>query len=235
MTLPQNRLQEFVRPEDVARFNMIEQQIRPWNVDNSMVLAVLARVKRERFVPPAYYSLAFMDIAVPLVPEEQLLERPDAVMLPPKIEARMLQNLAVQPHERVLLVGAGSGHFAALLAAMGKEVVAVDIAPDMVAMASQNLRDNGVDNVQVLQRDASVDVPAGGFDVIALSGSVAELPQHLLAALNDGGRLIACVGEDPIMRMHVVTKRGGQFEVQTPWDYNLPRLQNFPEASAFEF
>ena len=99
----------------------------------------------------------------------------------------------------------------------------------------KTLRDNGVDNVQVLQRDAAVDVPAGGFDVIALSGSVAELPQHLLAARNDGGRLIACVGEDPIMRIHVVTKRDGQFDVQTPWDYNLPRLQNFPEASAFEF
>lgn len=235
MTLPLNRLQEFTHPEDVARFNMIEQQIRPWNVDDSVVLAALARVKREHFLPAAYSSLAFMDMAVPLVSDNQFTARPDACMVPPKIEARMLNDLRVQAHERVLEIGAGSGYMAALLGALGKEVITLEIAADMLELAQANLSRAAVRNVSVVHANGATDIPAGGFDVIVLSGSVVEVAPALLAALNEGGRLMACVGQDPVMRMTLIKKVQGKLQVTTPWDFNLPRLQGFPEPNAFEF
>lgn len=235
MTLPLNRLQEFTHPEDVARFNMIEQQIRPWNVDDSVVLSTLARIKREHFVPDAFKSLAFMDVAVPLVPESQFLARPDACMAPPKIEARTLNDLKVQAHERVLEIGTGSGYMAALLGALGKEVITLEVAADLVELARDNLVRSAVSNVTVVHANGATDIPAGGFDVIVLSGSVAEVSPALLAALNEGGRLMACVGQEPVMRMTMIKKIQGKLQVTTPWDFNLPRLQGFPEPSGFEF
>ncbi|PAT35336.1 protein-L-isoaspartate O-methyltransferase [Vandammella animalimorsus] len=235
MTLPLNRLHEFTHPDEAARFNMIEQQIRPWNVDNPVVLATLARIKREHFVPEAYRSLAFMDISVPLLPEQQALARPDCCMLPPKIEARMLNTLDVQAHERVLEIGAGSGYMAALLGALGHEVVTLEIAPDMAELARANLQQQRSANVQVLHANGAQSLPAGGFDVIVLSGSVAEVPQQLLGALNEGGRLLACVGQEPVMRMQLIRKEQGRLHSSTPWDFNLPRLQGFAEPSGFEF
>lgn len=235
MTLPLNRLQDFPHPEDVARFNMIEQQIRPWNVDDSVVLSTLARVKREHFVPEAYKSLAFTDVEIPLVAEHELVSRPDAYMVSPKIEARTLNDLKVQAHERVLEIGAGSGYMAALLGALGKEVVSLEIAPDLAKLAQANLSRASVRNVSVVQANGATDIPTGGFDVIVLSGSVVEVPPALLSALNEGGRLMACVGQEPVMRMTLIKKVQGKFQVTTPWDFNLPRLQGFPEPSAFEF
>ncbi|THU05405.1 protein-L-isoaspartate O-methyltransferase [Lampropedia puyangensis] len=235
MTLPLNRLQEFTHPEDVARFNMIEQQIRPWNVDDSVVLSTLARVKREHFTPAAYRNMTFMDVAVPLLPDGQWQSRPDACMLPPKIEARILNDLDIQAHERVLEIGTGSGYMAALLGALSKEVVSLEIAPDMVALAKANLSSYGVQNVAVVQANGAADVPAGGFDAIVISGSVVEIPAILLGALNEGGRLMACVGQEPVMRMTLVKKQHGKLQVTTPWDFNLPRLQGFPEPNGFKF
>src|SRR4051812_27896876 len=176
-----------------ARFNMIEQQIRPWEVLDQGVLSLLSVVKREDFVPPAYRSLAFVDTEVPL-PNGQS-------MLAPKVEARLLQELGVQRHERVLEVGAGSGYMAALLAHKAQHVTTLEIDPELARLAAENLRRAWIMNASVLEADASRAAPEDGpFDVILLSGSVAEVPRAMLAQLKPGGRLAAIVGQLPIMR-----------------------------------
>ncbi len=183
-----------------ARFNMIEQQIRPWEVLDQSVLSLLSVVKREDFVPPAYRSMAFVDTQVPL-PHGQ-------VMLEPRVEARLLQELAVQRHERVLEVGAGSGYMAALLAHKAQHVTTLEIDPELAHLASENLKRAWVLNARVVEADASAGpVVDGPFDVIVLSGSVAELPRALLGQLKAGGRLTAIVGQLPIMRAVLVTPR----------------------------
>ena len=211
-----------------ARFNMIEQQIRPWDVLDPDVLELLALVRREDFVPPQHRALAFVDTEVPL-PNGQS-------MLAPKVEARLLQELAVQRHERVLEVGAGSGYMAALLAHRGQHVTTFEIDPELARLAADNLRRAWISNVNVLQADASRVVPEGGpFDVILLSGSVAELPRTLLAQLKPGGRLAAIVGQLPIMRATVVTRSGDGFSQVELFDTVAPRLKGFVEPTKFVF
>ena len=212
-----------------ARFNMIEQQIRPWNVLDTEVLHLLSVVKREDFVPLAHKALAFVDMQIPLGYGQCMLE--------PRIEARMLQDAAVQKHEKVLEIGAGSGYMAALLAHRAQRVISLEINPDLAQMARTNLQKAGVHNVEVRQFDGAKGTTADGpFDVIVLSGSVAELPQSLLAQLKTGGRLIAIVGEEPAMRVTLVTRTGeAEFVTSSPWDTVAPRLLNFPEPSHFHF
>lgn len=212
-----------------ARFNMIEQQIRPWNVLDAEVLELLAVVKREDFVPLAHKALAFMDMEIPLGQGQ--------VMLAPRVEARMLQDAAVQKHEKVLEIGAGSGYMAALLAHRAQRVISLEINPELAQMARANLQKAGIHNVEVRQFDGAKGVSADGpFDVIVLSGSVAEVPQALLAQLKVGGRLIGIVGEEPTMRVNVVTRTSdAEFKTSTPWDTVAPRLLNFPEPSHFHF
>lgn len=212
-----------------ARFNMIEQQIRPWNVLDAEVLELLAVVKREDFVPLAHKALAFMDMEIPLGQGQ--------VMLAPRVEARMLQDAAVQKHEKVLEIGAGSGYMAALLAHRAQRVISLEINPELAQMARANLQKAGIHNVEVRQFDGSKGVsPDGPFDVIMLSGSVAEVPQALLAQLKVGGRLVGIVGEEPTMRLNVVTRTSdAEFKTTTPWDTVAPRLLNFPEPSHFHF
>jgi len=212
-----------------ARFNMIEQQIRPWEVLDPAVLALLSVVKREEFVPLAHKALAFVDMELPL-PGGQC-------MLAPKVEARLLQELNVQPHEKVLEIGAGSGYMAALLAHRVQRVITLEINPELARLARTNLQQAGIRNVEVREADGAKDVAVDGpFDVILLSGSVAEVPQPLLNQLKVGGRLAAIVGYDPVMRATIVT-RGGEtaFHAIQPWDTVAPRLQNFPEPSRFNF
>ncbi|OHC74876.1 MAG: protein-L-isoaspartate O-methyltransferase [Rhodoferax sp. RIFCSPLOWO2_12_FULL_60_11] len=212
-----------------ARFNMIEQQIRPWNVLDADVLELLSVVKREDFVPLAHKALAFMDMEIPLGQGQ--------VMLAPRVEARMLQDAAVQKHEKVLEIGAGSGYMAALLAHRAQRVISLEINPELAQMARANLQKAGIHNVEVRQFDGAKGVSADGpFDVIVLSGSVAEVPQALLAQLKVGGRLIGIVGEEPTMRVNVVTRiSDAEFKTSTPWDTVAPRLLNFPEPSHFHF
>jgi len=171
-----------------ARFNMIEQQIRPWDVLDTEVLHLLSVVKREDFVPLAHKALAFVDMEIPLGHAQ--------VMLAPRVEARMLQDAAVQKHEKVLELGSGSGYV-----------------------------------------DGSIGAPAEGpFDVIMLCGSVAEAPQTLLSNLKIGGRLIAIVGNEPMMRATLITRTGeADFKTSQPWDTVAPRLLGFPEPSHFTF
>jgi protein-L-isoaspartate(D-aspartate) O-methyltransferase len=222
-----------------ARFNMIEQQIRPWEVLDSQVLSLLAVVRREDFVPPTLKSLAFVDMEIPLS------NQPGQCMLAPKVEARILQDLAVQKHEKVLEIGTGSGYMAALLAHRAQQVITLEIDADLAQRARDNLKKAGVYNVEVRTGDgaarlshavSSNDPLSGPFDVIALSGSVAEVPPALLAMLKIGGRLSAIVGLAPMMRATLVTRVGeAAFRTTQGWDTVAPRLLNFPEPSKFNF
>jgi len=216
-----------------ARFNMIEQQIRPWDVLEPSVLGLLARVRREDFVPEAHQALAFVDTQVPLIEGSPQ----GTCMLEPRVEARMLQELRLQPSDRVLEVGTGSGFMACLLAGLAGDVTSLEIRAELAAQARENLRQAGVDNARVLQADGSTGHAQGGpFDAIVLSGSVAEVPAALLQQLKVGGRLLAIVGQQPIMRARLFTRAAEQaFSHVDLFDTVAPRLLNFPEPSRFKF
>jgi protein-L-isoaspartate(D-aspartate) O-methyltransferase len=220
-----------------ARFNMIEQQIRPWDVLDLQILDLLAAVRREDFVPLAHKALAFVDMQIPLTePTDQALARGQC-MLEPKVEARMLQDLNVKPTDKVLEIGAGSGYMAALLARRAQRVVSLETVPALVRMARDNLQRAGITNCEVREADGARGLAAEGpFDVIVLSGSVAEVPQVLLAQLKVGGRLAAITGTEPVMRATFVTRTGeAAYATTQPWDTNAPRLAGFGEPSRFHF
>ncbi len=212
-----------------ARFNMIEQQIRPWDVLDPGVLALLAVVRREDFVPAAFRSMAFMDTEIPL-PDGQC-------MLAPRVEARLLQELQLQRHESVLEVGAGSGFMAALLAHRSRQVVSLEISELLARMAQDNLRGAAVMNAAVRCADGSVGARGEApFDAIVLSGSVATVPQTLLDQLKIGGRLIAIVGDEPVMRARLYKRADASSWSQTDlFDTVAPRLRGFPESERFSF
>ncbi len=219
--------------QDQARFNMIEQQIRPWEVLDGQVLSLLSVVKRENFVPMAHTALAFVDMEVPL----QANGSESQVMLAPRVEARFLQDAALQATDKVLEIGTGSGYMAALAAHQAASVLSFEIDSTLAQQARANLQAAGVSNVEVRNADGSQGAAADGpFNVIFLSGSVPEVPQALLNQLAIGGRLLAVVGEDPVMRASVITRTGEQqWQTSEPWDTVAPRLQGFPEHNRFSF
>ncbi|MES2609882.1 MAG: protein-L-isoaspartate O-methyltransferase [Pseudomonadota bacterium] len=236
MNMPLNTSANISDPVAQARYNMIEQQIRPWNVLDFDILELLAVVRREEFVPPAYRSLAFMDIEVPLLGSDaEEAVRLGHSMLQPRVEARILQDLAIKPTDRVLEIGSGSGYMAALLAARAQQVVSLEIVPELAEMARENLLSAGVQNAEVRLADGANGTTDGPFDVIVLSGSVAEVPSDLLSQLRDGGRLGAIVGSDPVMRFTLTRRTGDRFETTSPWDTIAPRLVGFREPSGFTF
>jgi protein-L-isoaspartate(D-aspartate) O-methyltransferase len=221
---------------EIARFNMIEQQIRPWEVLDPAVLDLLGTLRREDFVPPARRALAFVDTQVPLLEGEP----GGPTMLEPKVEARLLQELQVRRHERVLEIGTGSGFMAALLAHRALQVVTLECRPALVQTARANLRRAGVPNARVLEvsaaegaRGAPGEAP---FDIVLLSGSVAEVPRALLEQLKVGGRLAAIVGTLPIMRARLYTRAddAAWSEVEL-FDTVAPRLEGFGEPARFRF
>lgn len=214
-----------------ARFNMIEQQIRPWEVLDPQVLALLSTVHREDFVPLAHKALAFVDMEIPLG------AAPDQVMLAPRVQARLLQDLAVQKTDKVLDIGTGSGFMAALLGHQAASVLSLEIDAQLATQAQANLQKAGMTNVTVRQADGSQGAAADGpFDVILLNGSVAEVPAALLQQLTVGGRLAAIVGDEPVMRATVITRTGqNDWTTTEPWDCNAPRLRGFAEPSRFTF
>ena len=214
-----------------ARFNMIEQQIRPWEVLDPQVLELLSTVRREDFVPLAHKALAFVDMEIPLG------AAPNQVMLAPRVQARLLQDLAVQPSDKALDVGTGSGFMAALLANQAASVLSLEIDSGLAAQAQTNLQKAGVTNVTVRHADGSQGASADGpFDVIVLNGSVAEVPATLLQQLSVGGRLAAIVGQEPMMRATVITRNSEtSWSTTEPWDANAPRLSGFAEPSSFKF
>ena len=212
-----------------TRFNMIEQQIRTWDVLEPSVLALLNVVKREKFLPAESKAFAFVDMEAPL-PGGQC-------MLSPKVEARALQDLKIQKHEKVLEIGTGSGYMAALLGYCAHSVLSLEILPELATLARNNLRNAGVRNVEVREADGVLGAAADGpFDVIVLSGSVAAVPEQIKAQLKVGGRLFAVVGQLPMMRAHFITRTGDTTYATTqPWDTVAPRLVHFTEPSKFSF
>ena len=214
---------------DQARFNMIEQQIRPWDVLDPEILDLLGRLRREDFVPEAHRALAFVDTEVPLPGGQS--------MLPPRLEARLLQELAIRKHEHALEIGTGSGFMAALMAGLARDVHTIERLPELVELARSNLRQAGVTNVTVHAGDGSGGLLSEGpFEAIALSGSVAEVPRTLLDQLRVGGRLVAVVGEEPVMRALLYTRVSENgFQRRELFDTVAPRLAGFPEPSRFQF
>lgn len=212
-----------------ARFNMIEQQIRPWNVLDTDVLELLASMRRDAFVADAHKALAFADLEIPLAGGQ--------CMLAPRLEARLLQDLAVQKTDSVLEIGTGSGFLTALLAHRAARVLSLELLPELVAFAKSNLQKAGITNADVRQADGAQGAAAHGpYDVIVLGGSVADVPHTLLDQLKIGGRLAAIVGDEPAMRATFVTRTSAtDFRTTEPWDCNAPRLQNFAEQSRFTF
>jgi len=182
-----------------ARFNMIEQQIRTWDVLDQDVLDLLMIVRREEFVPAPYKNLAFVDTEIPLPGGEN--------MFTPKLEARLLQEVGVKKHESVLEIGTGSGYMAALLAYKSRHVTSIEIAPQLKTLAEKNLLDYGISNVTVeLGNGAQGWADGAPFDVIVISGSVPVLPDVFLQQLKVGGRLAAIIGDAPVMSAHIITR-----------------------------
>lgn len=216
-----------------ARFNMIEQQIRPWDVLDLDVLELLVIVKREAFVPLAYRALAFADSEIPLPGGES--------MLAPRVEARIMQELAVQKHETVLEIGTGSGYMAALLAYKARHVTTVEINPELKALAEKNLADYGVTNVEVAEGDAAQGYtglvqPHAPYDVIVVSGSLPFVPETLLAQLKVGGRMFAVVGAAPAMTAQIITRVSDvSFNTVGVFETLIKPLQNAPAPSQFKF
>jgi len=181
---------------ELARSHMIEQQIRPWDVLDTRVLALLSVVKRELFVPAAQRALAFVDMEIPLSSPTAQAVSQGLCMLAPRVEARMLQDLAVQPTDRVLEIGTGSGYMAALLGASAQRVLSLEEDETLAATARHNLQQAGMSNVDVRHANGADPAAAEGkFEVIVLSGSVAEVPEFLRDKLQVGGRLMAIVGD----------------------------------------
>jgi protein-L-isoaspartate(D-aspartate) O-methyltransferase len=212
-----------------ARFNMIEQQIRTWDVLDQDVLNLLSIIKRENFVPAAYRELAFADLELPL-PEGQH-------MFAPRVEARVLQDLAVKKHESVLEIGAGSGYMAALLAHRARHVLTIDIKPELVELAKRNLAANGVLNAQVETGDGARGwIGAAPYDVICVSGGLPVLPQEMLEQLKVGGRLAAFVGVAPVMKAQIITRIDEkQFRVVDVFETYVEALVNAVEPPRFKF
>jgi protein-L-isoaspartate(D-aspartate) O-methyltransferase len=212
-----------------ARFNMIEQQIRTWEVLDTTVLDLLFEVKREQFVPAEHRSLAFADLEVPLGHGEAMMQ--------PKVEARIVQELAVAPHETVYEVGTGSGYLAALLARRARHVTSAEIHPDLLARATENLRAANVTNVTLIEGDgAARPLTEGPLDVIVLSGSVPVLPQPFLDRLAVGGRFFAVVGDAPVMKAVVVRRMtAGSFQQVELFETMLKPLVNAPQPPRFRF
>ena len=216
-----------------ARFNMIQQQIRPWEVLDPGVLALLSVVKREDFVPAKYRELAFADVEIPLKSGATRGQ----TMLAPRVEARMLQELAVKNTDKVLEIGTGSGYMAALLAAKAEFVYSVEIDPELVDQARRNLQKAGVVNVSVDLGDASRgwDLYAP-YDVIVVSGSMPVLPEALLRQLKIGGRLVAIVGEAPSMEARLVRRTDEDaFSSENLFETVVAPLDNAPQQEKFVF
>ena len=215
-----------------ARFNMIEQQIRPWDVLDQDVLDLLAVVRREEFVPPALRHFAFTDTEIPL----RTVGGGDARMWAPRLEARVLQELAPRHHDRALEVGAGSGYFAALLARCCKEVTTLEIVPALKAFAEKNLRAAGISNVKVIEADGAGAFGHEQYDLIVLSGSTPVLPDTLTAQLRPGGRLFAVTGDAPAMSARLVIKaEDGGLAATTLFETDLAALVNAAQPERFRF
>ena len=212
-----------------ARFNMVEQQIRPWEVLDQDVLDLLMTVKREEFVPAVYRDLAFTEVEIPIGCGQ--------VMLKPVIEGKVLQALRLGKADSVLEIGTGSGYFAALLAARTEWVRTIELEPELVKLAGANLARNGVENVVVVQGDGIAGwAERAPYDVIVVSGGLPFVPQALLEQLKVGGRLFAFVGEAPVMKARLITcEAEGRFRTEDIFETVVPMLKDAPQRDGFSF
>ena len=212
-----------------ARFNMVEQQIRPWDVLDETVLNLLLRVKREEYVPEVYRAMAFMDIEIPLGQGE--------AMLSPKVEARVVQELKLKPTDKVLEVGTGSGYMTALLASLAKHVHSVEIVPEFSQAAAQKLAAHDFNNVTLDVGDGACGwAKYAPYDVIVVTGSLPILSGEFIAQLNPGGRLIAFVGVPPVMearRIRVIEP--GVTDTEDLFETSVRMLVNAPQPQQFVF
>lgn len=212
-----------------ARFNMVEQQIRTWEVLDQAVLDLLYVVRREEFVPAAYKSLAFSDLEIPIGEGERMLQ--------PKVEARIVQDVGLKKTDRVLEIGTGSGYLTALLAQRAEHVYSVEISPALKAFGEENLRRAGIQNVTVEQGDGALGWNKHGpYDVIVLGGSTPVLPDELLAQLKVGGRLFAIIGEEPVMQAElIVCADKGSYSSTGLFETLVAPLKNAKQPERFEF
>jgi protein-L-isoaspartate(D-aspartate) O-methyltransferase len=211
-----------------ARFNMVEQQIRTWDVLDQDILDLLFTVKREEFVPAAYRMLAFADLEIPLGDGEK--------MWTPRMEARVLQELALEMGEAVLEIGTGSGYFTALLASRGAEVTTVEINPRLVAEARVRLARSGIGGIEQKEGDGAQGFGSELYDAIVLTGSTPILPAALVAQLNPGGRVFAVVGDAPVMTARLVRWVGPESVTTTGlFETVIDPLKNAAQPARFRF
>jgi protein-L-isoaspartate(D-aspartate) O-methyltransferase len=212
-----------------ARFNMIEQQIRTWEVLDPEVLDLLFQVKREDFVPEAHRGLAFADLEIPLGHGESMMQ--------PKVEARILQELGICAHESVYEVGTGSGYLTALMASRARHVTSAEIHADLSRRAAGRLERESIRNVTLLEGDSALaPIAESAFDVIVLAGSTPILPQAFLDRLNPGGRLFAVLGDRPVMKAIVVRQpMAGSFQHSELFETILKPLVNAAQPPRFRF
>lgn len=217
-----------------ARFNMIEQQIRPWNVLDQRVLDLLDLVKRENFVCESLQQQAFTDCELPIRIDNK---NTGEFMLSPKIEARMQQELALTSADKVLEIGTGTGYTAALLAQQAGQVITVEIDPAIAELARNNLKKNNIDHVKVVDGCGFAQADSLGlFDAIVLSGTSPVLPTKLLELLKPNGRFIGIIGETPVMQMVFAQKTPqGQISSKALFETQSSILTHAPKAKAFEF
>jgi protein-L-isoaspartate(D-aspartate) O-methyltransferase len=222
------------QPEDLARFNMIQQQIRPWLVSDPTVLDLLERIPRADFVPASLRSLAYADCELPL---DATNTRHGERMLSPKMEARLLQALKLRPHEKVLQIGTGSGYLTALMAHKAETVVTLEHDPAVHQAALAHLSTAGVQNVQALCTDGIAGCPEHApFDAMVICAAVAVVPPDLMTQLKPGGRLVAIVGTAPTMQVQHITRHADDsVNAVTLFETVVPPLHNAPDISRFSF
>lgn len=212
---------------ELARRQMVAQQVRTWDVSDPGVLDVLGKVAREDFVPAGFEDLAYADTEIPLGYGQ--------VMLRPNIEGRILQALQLKADDEVLEIGTGSGYLTACIAALCKSVTSIDIHEDFIAGASKNLETAGIRNVSLHCMDAMKDLPEGGFDAIVVTGSVPRMVDHFVDAMKPGGRLFIVVGESPQMDALLVARTDDDIRQTTVFETDIPALENVTGESAFIF
>jgi protein-L-isoaspartate(D-aspartate) O-methyltransferase len=212
-----------------ARFNMVEQQVRPWEVLDPTVLDLVGEMPRDHFVPDAYKGLAYADIEIPLGDGQK--------MMFPRVEGRLLQALDIQPTDNILEIGTGSGYLTACLAKLGNKVISQEINPAFTEQARKRLSDLEIDNVELRTTDSLSDnIESGRFDAIAVTGSLPEMPETFKQRLNIGGRLFVVIGQSPVMTAYLVTRTGeNEWQSEGLFETDIAPLVNAPVIRKFEF
>ena len=212
-----------------ARYNMVEQQVRTWEVLDNKVLDILEDIQREDFVPVRYRKLAFADLNIPL--------KFDQIMMKPVVEGRMLQAIELREDETVLEIGTGSGFITACLARMAKHVISVEIYEELSTAAARTLKEKEAHNLELFVGDAmSGWQPEQAHDVVVVTGSVRTVPEHFRGWVNPGGRLFIVNGDAPAMEARLLTRLNvSEWREESLFETDLPRLVNSEQAPQFEF